>query len=118
MLTPLTSADGDSRRRDPRRRLETGLRAAAAEAGVECAVNRAGSMITPFVGTAAVTDFDSARRSDPRLFKTVHQAWLNAGVLWPPSQFETAFLSTAHLPEDVDQAVVAFAEALRQPVLD
>ena len=99
-------------------RLETGLRAAAAEAGVECAVNRAGSMITPFVGTAAVTDFDSARRSDPRLFKTVHQAWLNAGVLWPPSQFETAFLSTAHLPEDVDQAVVAFAEALRQPVLD
>jgi glutamate-1-semialdehyde aminotransferase len=34
-------------------------------------------------------------------------------VLWPPSQFEAAFLSTAHEVADIDRAVSAFAGAIR-----
>jgi glutamate-1-semialdehyde aminotransferase len=34
-------------------------------------------------------------------------------VLWPPSQFEAAFLSTAHQAGDIDRAVSVFAGALR-----
>jgi glutamate-1-semialdehyde 2,1-aminomutase len=35
-------------------------------------------------------------------------------VLWPPSQFECAFLSTAHTEVDVDRTLAAFAAALRR----
>ncbi|HKR99559.1 MAG TPA: glutamate-1-semialdehyde 2,1-aminomutase, partial [Candidatus Dormibacteraeota bacterium] len=93
--------------------LERGLRDAAAEAGVACTVNRVGSMITAFVGVDSVKDFESAKKADLARFRAVHRMWLEAGVLWPPSQFETAFLSTAHEPADIDRAAAAFAEALR-----
>lgn len=92
--------------------LERGLRKAAAAAGVPCAVNRVASMITPFVGVAEVSDFDSASRADTTRFASVHRHWLERGVLWPPSQFEAGFLCAAHTEADVEQVVVAFAEGL------
>jgi glutamate-1-semialdehyde 2,1-aminomutase len=94
-------------------RLTAGLGAAAESAGVACAVNRAGSMITPFLGVDEVHDYEGARRADRDLFARVHAHWLDAGVLWPPSQFEAAFVSTAHSDADIDRAVDAFAAALR-----
>jgi glutamate-1-semialdehyde aminotransferase len=33
-------------------------------------------------------------------------------VLWPPSQFEAAFLSAAHINADLDRAIAGFAEGL------
>ena len=94
-------------------RLAAGLAAAAEEAGVACAVNRAGSMLTPFLGVESVHDFDSARRADTAHFARLHARWLDGGVFWPPSQFEAAFLSTAHSDEDVDRVVALFAESMR-----
>jgi len=93
-------------------RLERGLQAAAAGARVACAVGRVGSMVTPFVGIEEARSFDDVKRTDRGLFGELHAAWLEAGVLWPPSQFETAFLSTAHTDADVDRTVEAFAGAL------
>ena len=93
-------------------RLGDGLAAAAAAAGVPCAVNRAGSMLTAFVGVEQVTDFASARRCPRELFARVHREWLEAGILWPPSPFECGFVSTAHEEADIDRAVAAFAASL------
>ncbi|HEY6378906.1 MAG TPA: aspartate aminotransferase family protein, partial [Candidatus Dormibacteraeota bacterium] len=45
-------------------------------------------------------------------FASIHRAWLDAGVFWPPSQFEAGFLSTAHDEADIDQAVAVFGRAL------
>ena len=36
------------------------------------------------------------RAPTPPLSRRVHRAWREHAVLWPPSQFEAAFLSTAH----------------------
>jgi glutamate-1-semialdehyde 2,1-aminomutase len=94
-------------------RLGTGLAAAAESAGVPCAVNRVGSMLTPFLGVEAVVDYETARRADGSRFAAVHRAWLRGGVFWPPSQFESAFLSTAHGDAEVDRVVEVFAGALR-----
>lgn len=93
-------------------RLEAGLAAAAAQAGMPCAVNRVGSMLTPFVGVGAVADYADARRADRERFASIHRAWLDAGVFWPPSQFEAGFLSTAHDEADIDHAVAVFGRAL------
>jgi glutamate-1-semialdehyde 2,1-aminomutase len=94
-------------------RLGDGLRTAAVAASVPCAVNRVGSMLTVFLGVERVDDYEDARRSDLDAFARVHRRWREAGVLWPPSQFEAAFLSTAHQVADVDRAVSAFAGAIR-----
>jgi glutamate-1-semialdehyde 2,1-aminomutase len=93
-------------------RLAQGLRAAADEAGIACAVNRVGSMLTPFLGVDQVSDYDGARRADTGAFARLHAAWLDGGVFWPPSQFEAAFLSTAHSDADVDRVVEVAAAAL------
>ena len=39
---------------------------------------------------------------------------LNAGIWLPPSQFEAAFLSVAHTPDDINATVAAAKEALKQ----
>jgi glutamate-1-semialdehyde 2,1-aminomutase len=93
-------------------RLATGFAAAAEESGTPCAVNRVGSMLTPFLAVAEVTDYATARAADPASFRRLHAAWLAAGVFWPPSQFEAGFLSTAHGEAEVDRAVEVFAAAL------
>ena len=93
-------------------RLETGFAAAAAAAGVTCTVGRVGSMVTPFIGVDRARSFDDVKRADLERFGRLHAAWLEAGILWPPSQFETAFLSTTHSDEDVDRTVESFARTL------
>ena len=93
-------------------RMETGLQRAADAAGVTCTVGRAGSMITPFLGIERATSFEKVRHADRERFGALHAAWLAAGVLWPPSQFETGFLSTSHSDDDIDKTVEAFADAL------
>ncbi len=90
--------------------LEAGLRRAAASAGVAVTVNRVGSMVTVFFTSAPVRDLEGARRSDQGLFARWFHGLLDRGVYWPPSQFEAAFVSSAHTPEDV-AAVVAAAAA-------
>ena len=112
VLDALTDGDVYARLERAGARLGAGLSAAAEEAGVPCALNRVGSMLTPFLGVEEVHDYQGARRCDPRLFAAVHAAWTQGGVLWPPSQFEAAFLSTVHSDADLDRCVERFAAGL------
>jgi glutamate-1-semialdehyde 2,1-aminomutase len=93
-------------------RLQAGFEAAATAAEVTCTVGRVGSMVTPFLGIDGARSFSDVQRADREGFGRLHAAWLDAGILWPPSQFETAFLSTVHTDEDVDRTVEAFARTL------
>jgi glutamate-1-semialdehyde 2,1-aminomutase len=93
-------------------RLQAGFEESAAAAGLGCAVGRVGSMVTPFVGIEMARNFDDVKLADRERFGRLHEAWLDAGVLWPPSQFETAFLSTTHSDGDVDRTVESFARTL------
>jgi glutamate-1-semialdehyde 2,1-aminomutase len=82
---------------------------AAAPEGIT--VNRVGSMFTFFFTDGPVTDYESAKRSDTARFARFFRAMLERGVYLAPSQFEAAFLSTAHSEEDVRRTIVAAAEA-------
>jgi glutamate-1-semialdehyde 2,1-aminomutase len=93
-------------------RLERGLLSQAARRGVPVQVNRVGSMLTFFLSSEPVTDYATAARSDAGRFAAIHQALLWEGVFWPPSQFESSFLSTVHTEDLVDQVVGAFGAAL------
>jgi glutamate-1-semialdehyde 2,1-aminomutase len=96
-------------------RLADGLASAAAEAKVPAQVNRVGSMFTVFFSEKPVFDAESARAASTKRFGAFFHALLENGVYLPPSQFEAAFLSTAHSEDDVDATIgaakVAFAAA-------
>ncbi len=114
VLDELASGAGYVRLEELGSALAAGLTDAAAAAGVPCAVNRAGSMLTPFVGVTEVDDYATASVADTAAFARVHRAWRDAAVLWPPSQYEAAFLSTAHTSTDLDRAVAGFENGLRR----
>jgi glutamate-1-semialdehyde 2,1-aminomutase len=88
-----------------------GIAAGARDAGIVMETNRAGSMVTWFLTTGQVTDFASAAKSDTEAFGRFHRAMLDQGVWLPPSQFEAAFLSTAHTAEDIEFTVDAARKA-------
>jgi glutamate-1-semialdehyde 2,1-aminomutase len=79
-------------------RLEAGARAAR----IPVVLNRAGAMLTVFFTGQPVTDWESARAADTARFATFFRSLLAAGVYWVPSQFEAAFLSSAHGPAEID----------------
>jgi glutamate-1-semialdehyde 2,1-aminomutase len=94
-------------------KLVAGVLAAAKAAGVAMTANRVGSMFTFFFTDKPVTDWESAATSDTAKFGRFHNAMLHAGVWLPPSQFEAAFLSLAHTPQDIEATIAAAREALK-----
>jgi len=84
-----------------------GVAAEAARAGVPLVTNRVGAMFTWFFTDSPVVDFTSAAKSDIAAFGRFHRAMLEAGVWLPPSQYEAAFLGTAHSEADVSATIAA-----------
>jgi len=73
--------------------------------------NHVGSMFTWFFTAEKVYDFDTAAKSDTAAFGRFHRAMMEAGVWLPPSQFEAAFLSTAHGEREVELLLEAAKRA-------
>jgi glutamate-1-semialdehyde 2,1-aminomutase len=84
----------------------------ARQACVPLTANQVGSMFTWFFSAGPVTDFASASVSDTSAFARFHRRMLEAGVWLPPSQFEAAFVSTAHGQAEVEQVLEAARTAL------
>jgi glutamate-1-semialdehyde 2,1-aminomutase len=96
-----------------------GVSAVLAEAGLGVTTNRVGAMWTWFFTGEPVVDFGTAATSDTARFGAFHRAMMDAGVWLPPSQFEAAFLGTAHTPEIVEATVAAARQAvagMTQPI--
>ena len=92
--------------------LEAGLVAAAEAAGIPARVQRVGAMLTTFFTERAVTDFPSAKTSDTERYGAFFRGMLERGVYLAPSQFEAAFLSTAHSEADIERTVEVAADVL------
>jgi glutamate-1-semialdehyde 2,1-aminomutase len=75
-------------------------------------VNRVGSMFTAFFAGDPVTDYASAKKADAQRFARFFRGLLERGVYFPPSQFEAAFVSSAHSDDDVTETVRAAGEVL------
>ncbi len=92
-------------------RLARGLQDAAQREGISMSLNRAGSMLTAFFLTGAVTSFEGARAADTGRYRSFFRGMLEGGVYLPPSQFEALFLSLAHSREDIEATIRAAAGA-------
>ncbi len=114
MLDALASGAPYARLDELGRHLENGLVAAIRRAEIKASVVRRGSALTLFFREGAPTDYTEAKESDTAAFSRFHAAMLARGVLLPPSQFETWFVSAAHTENEIDATVRAAHEALRE----
>ncbi len=94
--------------------LAEGLIDAATAAGVPIALNRVGSMLTPFFVKEKgqpVTNYTQATASDTDAYARFFHAMLENGVMLPPSQYEAFFVGLAHLDTDIERTIRAAEKA-------
>ncbi len=91
-----------------------GVRAQAEKFGFELQHHQLGSMFGLFFTAKPVYDYDSAKLSDVGAFNTYFHAMLSQGVYLAPSQFEAAFMSSAHSDDDIAATIAASAAAFAQ----
>jgi glutamate-1-semialdehyde 2,1-aminomutase len=98
--------------------LANGLKEIAAkeDIAVPLQVTHVPGMVSFFFTDKPVTDFESALTCDTELFGKVWRGLLERGIYWPPSQFESAFISTVHSKADVHETLVAFEASLRAAI--
>jgi glutamate-1-semialdehyde 2,1-aminomutase len=94
-------------------KLVAGLSAAAEEARVPTATQRAGTMFTAFFSDHPITNWASAKTADTKRFGAFFRAMLERGVYLAPSQFEAGFMSIMHDEMVIAATLDAAAEAYR-----
>jgi glutamate-1-semialdehyde 2,1-aminomutase len=89
------------------RAVAEGVAREAVRVKVALTTNRIGAMWTWFFTGGPVTNYEQAAQSDTAAFGRFHRAMLEQGIWLPPSQFEAAFLSTAHSNADIEATITA-----------
>ena len=70
-------------------------------------------MFTIFFNSKKVIDYDTATKSDTVMFSKFFKTLLYKGVMFPPSQFETAFVSSSHSIDDMEKTLGAISKAFK-----
>ena len=94
--------------------LAEGLIDAAGASGIPLALNRVGSMMTPFFVRSAgqsVTNYADATASDTKAYAIFFHAMLENGVYLAPSQYEAMFVGLAHTDPVIEQTIKAAEKA-------
>lgn len=93
--------------------LAHGIEEAYRRVNLSCCLNRVGSIWTLFFAAGPIEDDQDIERADVKGYARYFRTMLERGISLPPSQFEAAFLSSAHTAQDVAVTVEAAQEALR-----
>ncbi|MFZ1978639.1 MAG: glutamate-1-semialdehyde 2,1-aminomutase [Bacteroidota bacterium] len=94
--------------------LEEGIRENIRRLGLAYTINRVGSMFTLFFAEKQVIDYNTVKKADTEKFGKYFNAMLEEGVYLPPSQFEAAFISTAHSEQIIQKTITASCKALQK----
>ena len=89
-------------------------RDAIAQAEIDITFHRIGSMFCLFFASEPIIDLVGAQRSDLKRFAKFFHGCLKRGIYFAPSQFETGFISTAHICDDIERTSVVMYEALAE----
>ncbi len=68
-------------------------------------INYYGSMFSVFFGVKEVKNYEQAKMSDFKTYTRFFKILLSKGVLFPPSQFESCFLSFSHSEDDLQKSL-------------
>lgn len=96
-------------------RLASGARRALADNGLRFPVVQLGSIVDfMFREASPHRTFDEAKQADAEFYARYYWAMLERGVYLPPSQMEVMFVTAAHGDDDIDRAVEAMRDSLRE----
>ena len=93
--------------------LARGVADEAKRAGIALTQTRVGSMLTSFFTQEPVVDWNSAKKADTKRYGLFFHEMLEQDIYLAPSQFEAAFLSTAHTSADIEKTIRAARVAFK-----
>lgn len=91
-----------------------GLKQIVRELDLPITINHVGSMFSLFFNSEEVEDFEGAKACDLEKFKVFFHAMLEKGIYFPPSQFETCFVSDAVSNDEIDHLLQSSKEVLTE----
>ncbi|MGH7889975.1 MAG: aminotransferase class III-fold pyridoxal phosphate-dependent enzyme, partial [Thermodesulfobacteriota bacterium] len=112
-LTKLREKGTYERLDDLSRLLVDGIRETVKKLHVKAQINSIGSMFTLFFTEGEVVDYESALKSNTKMYSGFFKNLLSAGIMFPPSQFESVFVSLAHTEKEIDITLRAVYKALK-----
>ena len=97
-------------------KLSEGLKEAARKAGIEdkLCFKRIESISIVYFTSKDVKNYQDALTSNTKAYAAFFQKMLEQGVYLAPSQFEVAFMSTAHTDEDIEKTIEAAEVAFKE----
>lgn len=95
-------------------RLTTGLDKALKARGIPHRIHRVASMFTLFFIDRDITDYGSVKNAKKEQYARFFHSALQRGLYFPPSQFETAFVSSAHTEEDIDSTLCIIEDIISE----
>ncbi len=75
-------------------------------------VNRVGSVFALYLGAKKIASVTAARRADADAYRRLVSGLRQEGVLLPPVQGGTGFVSSAHGAKDIEKTLAAFEQVL------
>lgn len=95
-------------------RLIQGLSTVANKYNIPLKTTKAGTMIGFSFIDNPLQNFDDARKIDSEMFRRFYVEMLKQGILLPPSQYESIFISIAHSINDIDRTISAADVAFKR----
>ena len=94
--------------------LRDGILQIAKEKGIALQVPTVPSMLCLYFAEEPVTSFERVFSSSLKTFSPLFHALLEEGIYWPPSPFETAFMSTAHDNDTISETLETFKKVFKK----
>jgi len=93
--------------------LVKGMKEISMEKGLAVQFNSHTGLFSQFFTPEKVVDYDTALKTDQKVFKEYFKGMLARGIYLAPSPFEATFLSLAHRQEDLDQTLEVYQQVVR-----
>lgn len=77
-------------------------------------INNMGSMFTIFFGRREIKNFRDAKLTSSRNHIKFFNKLIKSGVLFPPSRFESCFVSTANNEKDIEKTIRVLTESIKE----
>lgn len=111
-LNVLQASDFYERQEEMTRQLTEKISTIFANHGRRCSINSIASMFSVFFTGEKVVNYETVMTCDTFQYAQFYKELLQAGVYFPPSQFEVCFLSSAHNLNDIEKTQAAINTAL------
>ena len=97
-------------------KLESGMKTILEKNNLSFRVNCFGSMISVHFSNIEIIDFKSAMTGDNEIFKKFFHFFLQNGIYFPPSPYESCFLNNSITNENIDYVLNTFESFLKKNI--